>query len=277
MISLPDPESPFKIADWVELHVALNQQSTSKTEIGTVIEAVAGEEPAEELLTDVWRRLDRRKGLYDVPPYRVVGGTIEPFPFSETREDYHLCLLLSLFGGSDQWSTKLFERVTCEALKGYLNGDATVIGFPVGPGQPTSIDAKTRYIANRLNEKFSESPPTQYKDRGLDVVCWKPFNDGRSGMVVLLVQCAAGYNWADKQPVPIDAWLQYIHWAFNPIRAFAVPGIVKERDWHEHHRTFGLIVDRVRLFNFLHSGIQDAQLRSDVRAWIKQKLVDEAN
>lgn len=277
MISLPDPESPFTIADWVELHVAVNQQSVSKTEIGSVVEAVAGEEPAEPLLTDVWRRLIRRSELYEDPPYRMVGGTIEPIPFSLTRVDYHLYLLLSLFGGSDQLSTKLFERVTCGALSEYMNGNAIVIGFPAGPGQPTTIEEKTKYIADRLNEEFSTSPSPRFKDRGLDVVCWKPFNDGRSGQIVLLVQCAAGYNWADKQAVPIDAWIQYIHWAVKPIKAFAVPGIIRDRDWHDRNTDFGLIVDRVRLLNFLHSGVQDVQLKSDVQVWVQQKLKDEMN
>ena len=55
------------------------------------------------------------------------------------------------------------------------------------------------------------------------------------------LQCAAGHNWRDKLPVPVDAWLQYIHWACNPLKAFAVPCVVDEKDWHEMSKDKGIL------------------------------------
>ncbi len=276
MIDLPNPNSPFRVADWVELHTTVCQNSVSMAEVGTAIEAVTGDETEEPLLTDVWRVLRRRVELYESPPYQVYSNTVEPIPGFRSRTDYLMCLLLALFGAADPVSTKLFERITSLALSEYMNGNAVVIGFPAGPGQPTTIEEKTKYIADRLNEEFSTSPDPRFKDRGLDVVCWKPFNDGRSGKIVLLVQCAAGLNWADKQPVPWSAWIQYIHWSVDPVKAFAVPGVV-DRYWHDKNRDLGLIVDRIRLINFLGMGIQDVQLKSEIQFWVQQKLEDVTN
>ena len=71
------------------------------------------------------------------------------------------------------------------------------------------------------------------------------------------MQCYAGQDWKGKLPVPLESWYQYIHWAFNPVRGFAVPRVLPERDWHEASTDKGLLFDRPRIINLLSRDTYD--------------------
>jgi len=213
--------------------------------------------------------------------YKVEGRVVESQLTAPAPNEYLACVLLSLFGvqGNTHIPAKLFERLTREAVERFLAGKAVVFGWPFEKpesDEETAIKHKVRSLANDLGEKFYETPASHFKDRGLDVVGWIPFNDGRSGQVVVLLQCAAGHNWEGKLPVPIDAWCHYIHWACNPIKAFAVPCVVDEKDWHEISRDKGILFDRIRILNLLMSGIKEKELNDELGQWVQGQLSDYA-
>ena len=276
MISMPDPSSIIVVADWIELFVATTGRILSKASLSHFIEGNLGNEPSESFISDIWRELICRQKLYDNSPFEVYERTIKPKENLQSNPEYLVCLILSLFGVHDKDSPKLFERLTCRAVEKYLSGEAFVIGWPTTNGQPASIKQKCINVADRLNERFVEPPSTRYKDRGVDIVGWKPFSEGRSGQVVVLLQCAAGHDWAAKRSVPLGAWQQYIHWAYDPVKAFAVPGIVTERDWHDKSRDNGIIFDRIRITNLLPNGTDDGELSTALKDWVKAQL-DEIN
>lgn len=271
-IELPNPDDHYRVADWVELTMAVNGSTISTTDISVTVESASSEETEEPFLVDVWTELERRAELYEIAPFEVGDGIAKPNPSYAERTDYITCLLLSLFGNPGKSGSTLFERLTGHALSFYLSGDPVVFGWPPSPGQPKNIEDKTKFIAKHLREKFIEPPDGRYKDRGLDVVSFGHFRDGRSGQVVLLVQCAAGYDWTTKQPVPQDAWDEYIHWAARPVRGFAIPQIVMQREWHDRHKDFGLMIDRVRLVNLFEAGVSDTVLQADLSSWVEQRL-----
>lgn len=189
--------------------------------------------------------------------------------------------MLSLFGvqGNTQPPAKLFERLTCEAIGRYLSGSGAVFGSPSDQDETqdkreSQIKRRIKKFADDLKERFCEAPPSRFNDRGLDVIGWIPFSDERSGQVVVLLQCAAGHNWRDKLPVPIDAWLQYVHWACNPLKAFAVPCVVDEKDWHEMSKDKGILFDRVRILNLLSDGVKDPALCNELDSWVTNQLTD---
>lgn len=281
MIEIPDPESSERVADWIELNLATGEKQFSKAIVSSIVEGASGQETSEAFLSSVWRILDYREDLYARKFFKVEDRTIStqlnnalPAP-----NEYLICLFLSLFGvqGNTQAPSKLFERLTREAVENYLTGKAIVFGWPfekVNGDEETAIKLNVMNVANKLNEKFYETPASRFKDRGLDVIGWIPFEDGRSGQSVILIQCAAGHNWTGKLPVPIDAWSQYIHWACNPIKAFAVPCVVDEREWHESSTDKGILFDRIRLMNLLQSGIKEKDLNKEINAWVKSQLAD---
>lgn len=271
MIELPDPNSSEAIADWVELQLTLGNELMSRDEVSAAIEATSGSEPSDVLLSDVWRELERRQQLYNSLLFEVKGFGIESLSASGqaiTIASYQTCLFLSLFGVQDRKSPELFERLTCCAVEHYLIGKAKVWGWRGG----IPIAQRMEQLALDLNEHFSEPPPAHFKDRGVDVVGWKPFLDSRSGQLVVLTQCAAGHNWRDKVPVPVERWSQHIHWASRPSRAFAVPCVVTPMDWREKSPDLGLFFDRARLVNLIDETCNDADLERDLQEWIVEQI-----
>lgn len=270
MIEIPDPTSVGRVADWVELNIAVIGDSVSRTELSAAIERSTGDEPRESFIGDVWRELSNRERMYCYEAFEVTPLSIDPIVGFKPRLEYLTCLILSLYGVHDTASPKLFERITCKAVQIYLSGEAFVLGWPIPPG--TTMEERFKTIANNLNERFAESPPTRYKDRGVDIIGWKAFQENRSGQVILLLQCAAGQNWEGKVPVPLDAWYQYIHWAFNPIAGFAIPAVISQRDWHDKLKDKGLMLDRVRITNLLADVTYSKELNDDLNTWVTNQL-----
>lgn len=281
MIEIPNPESVEEVADWVELMLATQGNQLSKADVSSAIERTSGVEASEVFISGVWRELEYRSNLYFYDFFTLHERSVEPQPIAKDRSDYLICLILSLFGvqGKTQLPGKLFERITREVVENYLDGEAVVFGWPfekIDGDEETAIKQKVRQLAGDLSEKFYETPASRFKDRGLDIVGWTPHYDKRSSQVILLIQCAAGHNWNDKLPVPLDAWCQYIHWASNPIKAFAVPCVISERDWHDVSKDKGILFDRIRIMNLLLGGIEDAELKEAVDDWIRAELENYA-
>ena len=279
MIDLPDHESVQRVADWIELNLAITGELLSKAAVSAILESRSGEEPPEAFLSGIWRKLAYRESLYRQKYYKVEGPVVESHLTVPAPNEYVACVVLSLFGvqGNTHIPAKLFERLTRKAVESYLAGKAVVFGWPfaeLGGDEETAIKHKVGSLAKDLGEKFYETPASHFKDRGLDIVGWIPFDDLRSGQVVVLLQCAAGHNWEDKLPVPIDAWCQYIHWGCNPIRAFAVPCVVDEKDWHEVSRDKGILFDRIRILNLLTGGIKEKELSDELGRWVQGQLSD---
>lgn len=277
MIEIPDGESIDCVSDWIELTLALNKETLSKADIESILERNTGNEVDDGFLSEIWRELEYRNSLYSRHFFVVNERTISYQFETAPPNEYLACLLLSIFGviGNTQTPGKLFEKLTRCAIESYLSGNAIVFGWPFEPiegSEETAIKQKVKSIAVELNERFVESPHSRFKDRGLDVIGWITHEDRRSNQVVVLVQCAAGHNWKDKLPVPMEAWVQYIHWAYDPIRAFSVPCIIKEREWHDFSRDKGLLFDRIRLMNLLNNGLQDAEFDDFLSIWVQQQI-----
>jgi hypothetical protein len=146
-------------------------------------------------------------------------------------------------------------------------------------GEETSIRERVIGLASRLNENYVESPRETYKDRGVDVVAWKPFSEKRSSQIVVLLQCASGKDWRSKtRDLPLRSWEQYIHWSNNPIKAFAVPCVISSRDWHDVSKEGGILFDRIRITNLINElGSKDKLLAKDVASFIKTRLKEASN
>lgn len=69
------------------------------------------------------------------------------------------------------------------------------------------------------------------------------------------------------------SWTQYVHWATDPLAAFAVPCVIADDLWHDVAREVeGLVFDRVRLTNCLREGVKSEQLRSELAAWRNEQI-----
>ena len=282
MLDLPDAEDADRVADWIELLLTIDGESVSRSKLSSIIEQSAGSEPGEAFLSDVWRFLQRREGLYAVKYFEVRGDVVhakEPRPANLL--EYQLCLLFSLYGANSEHGSnpKLFERMSAEAICSYLGGSVFVFGWPALPDVQTAISDRVRQVAELMNERFVEDPGTQYKDRGVDVIVWKnfvkPTDDAhRPGRLIVLSQCAAGRGWRMKtSELPYKSWTQYIHWATEPMMGFAVTCVIDDRVWHDVAREVdGIVFDRVRLLNSLPNGINDTGLRDELASYVQEQI-----
>jgi len=279
MLSLPDPTSHSLVADWVELAASVDDMPISRSVVARAVEASAGKAPDESFISDVWSDLRSRHRLYNPARFTIDDATVTPVNNPRSRAEYLTCLLLSLYGVHDNAPAKLFERLTCAAVTKLLPARALVFGWPCAkgrgkrPGEQTLLGRLIRDFAREAHERYVEQPSSRYKDRGVDVICWVPFPDGRSSQIVLLLQCAAGHDWAGKLPVPLEAWIQYIHWAHDPVRGFAVPCVIADSIWHDKALDKGILLDRVRIVNSVADGVPDAGLAAELNAWVNAQLM----
>jgi hypothetical protein len=275
MIKIPDSKSHFSVADWIELYLATTAENISKADIINFLEKTSLEEPTNAFIDSVWNELTKRQYKYQNPPFAVDGNIIDRKIIYETNS-YTVCLIFSLFGlqGGSSESSKLFERISAHVIKEYLKGEVYLMGWPTLKDKPISIKEKVRELCNKLNEDFNTAPKAKYKDRGVDIVAWKQFDDKRSSQCVILVQCAAGKDWKDKTTKDnhYESWTQYIHWACNPLQAFFVPCIIPDYDWHDYSRDAGILFDRIRITNLLKTGLKDKELNIEINNWVRKKV-----
>lgn len=272
MISLPN-KNERTIADWVELHVALRQESIAQAEVLSVIEGAFGDEPDETMAAGVWQELETRATYYFPCPYDVDGLAILPrLPLSGLASvSYKICLVLSLYGSHSREVQDFFEEICNQAINKYVGGNSQIFAWRDG-----NIAGKMRVLAEQMNEMLGRKPLPTDKDCGVDVVSWRPFPDRRSGQLILLTQCASGHNWATKRSIPIQRWNQYFHWAVNPTPAFAIPAMVSQVTWHDKNCDDGLFFDRARLINLL-DGQNSAELEQGLNGWLAEWLEENDN
>src|ERR1035441_8772606 len=103
MLVLPDADDAERVADWVELELSLGEESFSKSKIASVVRDVAGAEPRETFVSDVWRHLRRRASLYSTDFFEIHGDlAIRRADVSLGRLEYQVCLFFSLYGAAEQ-------------------------------------------------------------------------------------------------------------------------------------------------------------------------------
>ncbi len=274
MIELPDLTSIERIADWVELSVIYKNKTFSKAKIFSLLRN-SGDDVDEGTVDSIISELIRRSKLYgDASPFVVEGKCIKPIVNWKKSPEIVMCLIFSIYGVRKRRKrddgTKLFERLSGEAVMLYLDGSAEVIGFPDKKKleeQITNISLKT------CEKKGARCPRPQDKDKGVDIIAWKPHGDKRPNQIILLVQCAAGINFEQKRSISLVAWSEFINWAVPPMQGISIPCIPSNDSWIQIRDYYHLIFDRVRIFRAVHSSnLSDTRLRREVIKWCQDNL-----
>lgn len=269
-LDIPDPSDANVVADWIELWVAFQKGEISKTAVSAKLENSLGEEPSDAFLSSVWDELELRMTLYgEFPPFICSSQEVTPNLDWEESPEYLMCLILSLTGNpSDPTPTgKLFERLSREAAKNYLQGEAVVFGHP--------SKFKVSELSKMTNEGFKVELPKGYKDRGLDVVAWKPFNDFRGNQIIVLMQCAGGHNWTTKTgDVVLRAWMEkYMTFRCTPVRGFSTAVVISSAEsFEEISFETDLLFDRPRLYRNTIGIDLENTLRPAILNWCKERI-----
>lgn len=266
--TIANPQLLSYVADWAEFYVAYFKEILSRASLGGYLEETTGSERGFDIEA-IWLELKRRVELYGSnPPYKIEETHLEPNLNWNTRPEYMACLLWALRGNPDQTTRagKLFERISGEAARRYIGGELLL------NGHPSSLLAQD--IARELNEQFGEEPRPTYKDRGVDLVVWKKFDDSRRNQIILLMQCACGSNWKAKTTeLVLQSWQRYIKWACPPTRGFTTPVVIADDEMLDISENAGLLLDRTRLYrNTKFRTLKDRGLREDLSAWCDRTI-----
>ena len=272
MIDVPTNNSVCKLADWFELYICLNAVGVSKSDITNIIEDELGS-VSEDVVDGVVTEMERRERLYGGSvPFSVNGNNIETDENFDWRSfpEYVMCLIYSIRGViTPDTGTKLFEQLSDEALKKYINGETMLLGFPSG----RSFDSKLVALASQSNEHYASRPGPHDKDKGVDVIGWIPHGDNRSSQVVILMQSGAGKRWLDKERIMTDLWSRLMWWASPALPALAVPEIIEEGKWKKTTDKFYLVLDRARLIRHIAAiASPNIQLKQDILVWCDIQL-----
>ncbi len=271
---IPDTQSSYTLADWVELFVTSNQEDISKSRVRSFIEQQSGTDPSDSDIDNIWLELENRQFLYgENPPYTVNRDLIvHNLDWNECPE-YLTCLIFSLYGNQSDSVTggRIFEKISNEAIRNFIGGKSIIFGAP--------NEITVEELAKELQEKFITEFPSERRDRNLDIVAWKPFGDNRSSQIIILIQCAAGHNWKGKlKELSLDAWTKYIHFACTPIRGFSLPLILSNSsDLFEISIDAGLILDRSRIYRNSLEETPSDNFREELKTWCLSRLEEIKN
>ncbi|UVK48621.1 hypothetical protein BPNPMPFG_007019 (plasmid) [Mesorhizobium sp. AR07] len=100
----------------------------------------------------------------------------------------------------------IFQICSCIAVGGYTEAQVVSFGFPRATGDgflPALQAAWLRYGSYTVRQDIPHGFDAKLKDGGVDIIAWRPFDDGHAATFLMFVQVASGLDWKDK-PVAND-------------------------------------------------------------------------
>ncbi|TIV73120.1 MAG: hypothetical protein E5V89_01820 [Mesorhizobium sp.] len=279
--------------DWIEACALFGEGEASGSDVVDILrenEIYETQGFAWELVNDAFLAIrERKRVLGDGYPLRVQAGTrvVSDATWQDVAA-YAFCLALSLSKAYPNWSHafgvdfgpqgKLFEDLTAEAVA------ATFTGWEVhqtgwSATEPNLIAGIVRNVAERIGEATGEVrrwSAKRAKEAGLDLLCFRPFADGRAGLPIMLFQCASGKDWRSKLHQPeIRVWTKIVSFTIEPQKALAMPFALNHDDFRYHANVVnGLLLDRDRLLTPGQANRDwiSADLRDRMRAWVGPRI-----
>lgn len=262
-----------KEVECLEYNLLLTGTPLTKSKIRDLVDRSTNyEREVKESDLDSWiGTIELRSAKYSEQLYNVRDNIITPHKTWEDVPEYFLCVYFSLFGASsDLLGTKLFEKISGYALRNFIGGEVLILGFPENKNLNEYLDD----ISQTCDEIRGRMANRDYKDDGVDVIGYKKIDrDSRGSNLYVLQQCAAGIHWKKKKAIPIARWIQYIYWIQkNIIESISTVDFIENKDWTKHATTYGMIFDRLRIYNNLYNNPIDQPLRREVLDWCRLTL-----
>jgi hypothetical protein len=254
--------------DWIEGSILFIDGELSSTD---VVDALTedhiydDQDMASEIVANAWSELRQRESwVGNGSAFSVTGRRIaRQYPSWQDTPAHSFCVLLSLakwyrdwarpFGSDYTEQGALFEDLTKEALE-KLFSEWRVHQTGWTRTRTNRLAAVVEDVANQLGESKGVverwTKPTA-NEAGLDLICYRPFPDGRVGVPVYLMQCASGGDWEGKLHTPnLDIWTKIVQFAASPKKAFATPFAFLEEDFIRNSTLVnGMLLDRYRLLS----------------------------
>ena len=278
------------LADWLETTTLFDEPELSK---GDVVDTLLdqqictneNQEVAHSIASDGWYELSRRKRW---------GGVSDAVSITDSRitvsEEWgkdplrSFLVLLSALRIYPEWARDfsqysvqgdLFERVV-EHLCPALLPDWNVFRTGWSGNRTSRFPIIFSELTTRLFMRGAADPSvwlsSAVKDAGLDLVCYRSYEDQREALPVFLLQCASGGNWITKVNSPsADLWHKILDSAVTPSTGIVAPFVIDEKELRLAGVTGQCVVfDRLRLLSAAQKNkIEMADsLVDDLLSWI---------
>lgn len=261
--------APYALCDWIEGSLLFQENRKFISQIHVADALVDNGRYDDHLFAlqgvkDAWYELRKggqwigNKGATVVEKRRLVRrGHWRDFPAQS------FCVLLSLAPFYDWWKEEfgddyteqgdLFELLTKESFEAQFS-HWTVYQTGWTRTNTQGFQQIVEQVVNRLGENIGNVDlwnQPRAKERGLDLLCYRMFPDGRIGIPVYMMQCASGGYWQSKMGTPnLKVWRNVIVFGNKPVKAFAMPFVVSRDEFARSCVEIGgLLLDRYRLLS----------------------------
>jgi hypothetical protein len=277
--------------DWIEGSVLFDQDEISGSDIVDILteeEIYTSQGFAWVIVENAWAEIERRQAWMGVGAAMDVGASLRPRGGWRERPALAFCLVLSFAKWYPAWARgfgvdfneqgEIFEELAKEAIQLIFPGwEVYRTGW--SRTQPIHLSTIVKEIISRLGEIEGQLEPwtsVHARDAGLDLLCYRPFDDARVGVPVLMMQCASGADWEEKLRTPhLKIWTKLIQFACVPKKAFSTPYALSDLDFIRNcNIADAIFLDRHRL---LAPGRENpnwisAALRDRILAWIEPRV-----
>lgn len=286
---------PISLGDWLEANLLFSEEQISKSDVVDLLieEQICDDDQdlAYNIALQGWSELERR--------HRWGGLSLE-IEFSKKRlkrqttwEDdvfSSFLVLLSLFRIFPEWAKghsdytnqgDYFEKCT-ELVCGSLLPGWTTYRAGWAPGDTKNIPEIVTALCDVLftsgASDLEDWMAPHAKDEGLDLVCYRRFDDQREAMPVFFLQCASGRNWRQKIHTPSAAkWQKYLNAAVMPSTGILAPFVIENAELKRASLEGQIVMfDRLRMLSAKRQVPFDLpnDLRDDVKAWMQVRVDD---
>lgn len=281
------------VCDWIEGTVLFDGEAISiEDAVDQLIDNEVYDEQdfARERLGDAWDELGRReRWMGRGSSIRVMGQRVSPQQAWRDNPAHSFCLALAYARWYPDWADKfgsdytdqgvLFESLTKESLE-VMFPQWIIHSTGWSRSQTVTINDVVEDVATRLSEEIGEVEvwtSEKAKEAGLDLLCYRPYDDDRVGVPVYLLQCASGTDWIDKLHKPdLKIWKRIVRFVAEPRKAFAMPFAVDNQEFIRRCNVVdGPFIDRYRL---LAAGRDNPDwvsldLKESIIRWLEPRVV----
>jgi hypothetical protein len=281
------------LADWIEAST-LFQPDTSFSAADAVDllcseHVFAGQPLAWQTVNDAWSLLRLRRTVLGAGcAFEVVDKRLDRLADWQARPGQSFCVLLSCQVWYQKWAEQfgkdytqqgeLFEDLTRESLEAlFPRWDIHATGW--SRTRVNKLKAVVDAVASKLGETVGDVDRwtrAAANEAGLDMMLYRSFADGRTGLPVFLFQCASGGDWEDKLHTPsLRIWTKAILFPSDPKKAFATPFAILTENFSRNANTVnGLLLDRLRLLapSAANPDWVQGDLRNRIVAWMQPRV-----
>jgi|GEM_PF-1424476 len=208
LLALCDAESDVTFAD---VHDRLfGERESPKEEDDGQIGSLEGqtEDNNEIFVGEVFRLIEERANLYqDGYPFNYMHRKIRLKAEITFKNKLYISLLLSssldILADFQKELTDEFETLCFHVLKDFLPDQSEVKEFGQNTTYTGNAKSKINQLASELklpieSDELEEISDRNYKERGLDIIGWIPFDDDCQNKLVFLGQCTCGKDTNSK-------------------------------------------------------------------------------